>query len=236
MPPADPATPEAVRRFGGSRDMPADGTAYPEDVVLLARLKRGDASAFTGLVDTYGASLLRLASQYVGDRSLAEEVVQETWTGFLESLDRFEGRASLKTWIFRILVNQARKRSAREARSIPFSALGDGGGHEPSVDPDRFRRADRPGTGCWASPPRHWNLSPEQQVLSQEIYQQVADALQTLPPSQREVVTLRDIEGWPSDEVCNVLEISENNQRVLLHRARSKLRGCLESYLDRTDR
>jgi RNA polymerase sigma-70 factor (ECF subfamily) len=171
----------------------------------------------------------------VGDHALAEEVAQETWLGVLRGLDRFEGRSSLKTWLFSILVNRAKTRGQRESRSIPFSALWDPDAEpdEPAVEPDRFFPPDHPDwPGHWAAFPKSWDQVPEEALLSQEALAVIQTAVAGLPPSQREVITLRDIQGWTSDEVCNVLNIGETNQRVLLHRARSKVRHALERYLD----
>jgi RNA polymerase sigma-70 factor (ECF subfamily) len=207
-----------------------------DDSGLVARLRCRDEAAFRGLVDRYERSLLRLALLYVSDRAVAEEVVQETWMGVLAGLDRFEARSSLKTWIFRILINRAKTRGAREGRSIPFSALGEAAGEtpEPTVDPDRFYPPDDARqAGQWLTPPRDWDTSPERWVLTGEVYACLRDALVSLPAAQRAVITLRDVEGWTSGEVCHVLGISETNQRVLLHRARTKARAALEGYFDR---
>lgn len=212
----------------------AGGRASADEHVLLAALRGGDESAFTGFVRQYHPALVRLATLYVGDRALAEEVAQETWLGVLRGLDRFEGRSSLKTWLFSILVNRAKTRGQRESRSIPFSALWnpDAEPAEPAVEPDRFLPPDHPDwPGHWAAFPKSWDQVPEEALLSQEALALIRAAIAGLPPSQREVITLRDIEGWTSDEVCNVLNISETNQRVLLHRARSKVRRALERYL-----
>jgi RNA polymerase sigma-70 factor (ECF subfamily) len=202
---------------------------------LLAALRGGDEAAFVGFVRQYHPALVRLATLYVGDHALAEEVAQETWLGVLRGLDRFEGRSSLKTWLFSILVNRAKTRGQRESRSIPFSALWDPDAEpdEPAVEPDRFFPPDHPDwPGHWAAFPKSWDQVPEEALLSQEALAVIQTAVAGLPPSQREVITLRDIQGWTSDEVCNVLNIGETNQRVLLHRARSKVRHALERYLD----
>ena len=164
-------------------------------------------------------------------RSAAEEVVQETWIAVLRSIDRFEGRSSLKTWVYRILVNKAKTRGVREARTIPFSALASDGEETP-VPEDRFRGPDDLWPGHWASPPRPLDTVPEERLLAREARSRIADALGTLPESQRVVVTLRDVAGWDSDEVCDALGLSEGNQRVLLHRGRAKLRAALEQYLE----
>ena len=173
--------------------------------------------------------MLRVALMYVSSRAVAEEVVQEAWLGVLRGIDSFEGRSSLKTWIFRILTNTAKTRGEREGRSIPFSAL-EGAGDEPAVEPDRFQAEGR-WTGHWAAPPSSWSQSPESRLLGAETRQVVARAIAELPPAQATVITMRDVEGFSSEEVCNALDVSETNQRVLLHRARSKVRRALEDYL-----
>ena len=203
------------------------------DAALIEALRRGDEAAFATLIDTYSSSLLRVGRAYVGSRAVAEEVVQETWLGVLRGLDRFEGRSSLKTWIFKILTNTASTRAASERRSVPFSSLADRETEEDgaAIDPERFLPADH---DRW---PNHWALgptawpSPEDGLMSGETRRLIREAVETLPPAQRAVVSLRDIEGWPADEVCAALEISEGNQRVLLHRARAKVRTALEGYL-----
>ncbi|GIK42241.1 MAG: RNA polymerase sigma24 factor [Chloroflexota bacterium] len=212
---------------------PAGSSASAADLRLLAALRSGDEAAFTSLLAQYHASLVRLAAIYVSSRAVAEEVAQETWIGVLQGLDRFEGRSSLKTWIFRILTNRAKTRGQREARSVPFSdlAAAELEADEPAVDPSRFNPPDDPAwPGHWAAGPRSWEQIPEQQFLSQETKEQIMAAIASLPPNQREVITLRDIEGWSSAEICTVLDLSEANQRVLLHRARSKVRRALELY------
>src|SRR5918911_4984033 len=209
----------------------ADGR---DDADLLAALRDGDEAAFAELVDRYHAALLRLARLYVSDAA-AEDVVQETWLGLLRGLDRFEGRASLKTWLFHVLVNRARTRAVRDGRTRPLSAIVhlETDTVEPAVDPARFRPADDQWPGHWLLPPSPDDL-PEQRLLAHELRERVRAAVAALPPAQREVVTLRDIEGWTSDEVCQLLELSDANQRVLLHRGRSKVRNALETYLART--
>jgi RNA polymerase sigma-70 factor (ECF subfamily) len=205
-----------------------------EDPQLLARLRRGDEAAFGELMDAHTSAMLRMAMIYVGSRAVAEEVVQETWLGVLRGLDRFEARSSLKTWVFRILRNIAITRAAHERRSVPFSALAAAETEpgEPAVDPDRFFPADHDRwPHHWALGPTRW-ASPEQGLLDRETRHVVLRAIEQLPPAQRTVITLRDIEGWPPDEVCDALGISEGNHRVLLHRARSKVRTALEHYYD----
>jgi RNA polymerase sigma-70 factor (ECF subfamily) len=170
-----------------------------------------------------------VAQIYVGSRALAEDVVGETWLAVLNGIDRFEGRSSLKTWIFRILANRAKTRAQRERRTIPFSALDPGRVPEPALEPERFRDPeDSRWPGHWAIPPTAW---PEETLLSTETRNKLAEAIEMLPAGQRAVISLRDIEGWSAQEVCNALDISETNQRVLLHRARSKVRKALEEYL-----
>jgi RNA polymerase sigma-70 factor (ECF subfamily) len=203
-----------------------------EDAQLLESLRNGDERAFATLVDEHGATMLRLARLYVRERAVAEEVVQEAWLGVLRGLDRFEGRSSFRTWLYRIVTNIAKTRAVREARSVPFSALAGAEAEEegPSVPPERFRGPDDRWASHWASPPSDW-ARPEHELLSGETRQIIASAIDALPAAQREVITLRDVEGWTSEEVCNALELSETNQRVLLHRARTKVRHALDDYL-----
>jgi RNA polymerase sigma-70 factor (ECF subfamily) len=194
----------------------------PVETSVVEGLRAGDEAAFSALVREYAPAMLRVARLYVGSRAVAEEVVQEAWLGVLNGIGSFEGRSTLKTWIFRILTNIAKTRGQREARSIPFSALGPY--DERSVDPDRF--AD---DGHWALPPHSWG--PEEQLLSGEAMRVVEEAIAELPPSQALVITMRDVEGFSAEEARNALDISETNQRVLLHRARSKVRQALEEYM-----
>jgi RNA polymerase sigma-70 factor (ECF subfamily) len=195
-------------------------------------LRAGDESAFVSLIERYNNTMLRLAMIYIPERAVAEEIVQEAWVGVLQGIKRFEGRSSLKTWIFRILTNCARTRAQREGRSIPFSSLPDPevGGDEPAVDPDRFLPANADKPGNWASLPSNWSEIPENRLLSQETYACIEMAIVKLPPNQRTVITLHDIEGWSAEEIRNVLSVSEANLRVLLHRARSRVRRALEQY------
>jgi RNA polymerase sigma-70 factor, ECF subfamily len=195
----------------------------------LRALRRGDEAAFLQLVRTHHSALVRLAMVYAPSREVAEECVQETWIAVLRGLDGFEGRASLRTWISRILVNIVRRRAAAEHRELPFSSLGEPGDAAPAVEPERFFRSG-PNAGHWASPPREWSV-PEQEMLSHELRGVVAAAIAALPPNQRVVITLRDVEGWTSDEIGALLEVEPGNQRVLLHRARSRVRAALERYL-----
>jgi len=206
--------------------------AFASDIDLLAALRRGDVAAFALLIDRYQNALLRVAMMYVPSHAVAEEVVQETWLAVFQGIDRFEGRAALKTWIFRILTNRAKTRGEREGRCVPFSMLDDSDGEpcEPAVDSARFNPPDHADAGWWTSCPQSWNQIPERRLLAQETYAQIRTAVATLPANQRMVISLRDIEGWTIEEVCRVLNINENNQRVLLHRARARVRNALEQY------
>lgn len=208
--------------------------ASQEDLALLAALRAGDEAAFTALVRRYTPAMLRVALMYVRDRAVAEEVVQDAWLGVLHGLDSFEPRASLKAWIFRIVVNRAKTSALREGRSIPFSAAAsaDDVSDEPAVAPERFRTEDSASgpAGWWSAPPGDWGRTPEELLLAAETRRYLDQAIAMLPPQQREVITLRDVEGLSASEVCNILGITEINQRVLLHRARSKVRQALERY------
>lgn len=207
--------------------------ASPEDLALVERLKAGDEDAFMMLVDRYQASMLRIARMYVQGRAIAEEVVQEAWLGVLQGIDRFEGRSSLRTWMYRILVNIAKTRGQREGRSVPFSALAGEDLDEAAVEPDRFHPAGHEWEGHWSTIPRDWRGIPEDRLLGSETLDLIRRAIEGLPPMQAEVLRLRDVLGWSSEEVRNALEISETNQRVLLHRARSRVRRALEEYVEK---
>ena len=201
-----------------------------EEHELVQRLREGDESAFVELIDRYGAMMLRVAQMYVRDRATAEEVVSETWEAVVKGIDRFEERSSLKTWIFRILTNRAKTRGQRDGRMVPFSALtGEGESDEPSVDPDRFFGPDSPHPGAWSAPPVPW---PEERLLESETLDVIEMAIAELPEAQRQVILLRDVDGWTPMEVSDVLGITDGNQRVLLHRARSKVRAALEDYMN----
>jgi RNA polymerase sigma-70 factor, ECF subfamily len=206
-----------------SRRAAGDGAA---DAALLARLRAGEAAAFEALVDRHGGPLLRLARTFVKVPAVAEEVVQDTWLAALDGLERFEGRASLRTWLFRILANTARTRAVREGRSVPWSSLGPGD-DGPAVDPDRFQP-----DGHWREPIGGWTEDdPERLALGAETRTVLEAALAALPESQRAVITLRDVEGVAADEACAILGLSEANQRVLLHRARTRVRAALHEHL-----
>ncbi len=213
-----------------NRDVRAQESADADESALVTRLRAGDEEAFAALVSSYYGSLLRLAMSFVSERAAAEEVVQETWLSVISGLAGFEGRSSLKTWIFRILANRARTRGKREARSIPFSSLKSPqseSDYEPAVDPSRFNAR-----GMWAEPPQPWtNAAPEELLLRRETMNLIQRAIAELPSNQRAVVVLHDVEGVEPDEICNILEISETNQRVLLHRGRCRLRRALEPHL-----
>jgi RNA polymerase sigma-70 factor, ECF subfamily len=205
-----------------------------DEVELIAALRRGDPDAFAKLVDELSPGLLRLAMAYVPSRAVAEEVVQDTWLGVINGIDRFEGRSSLRTWIYRILLNNARTRGKRERRTLPFSFFrrrAEEGGDEPAVEPERFqgRRGEQP--GAWARPTVEWS-APEDRLATAEARRVMLEAIAALPPRQREVITLRDIQGLSAEEARNALGVSETNQRVLLHRARSKVRAALERYFE----
>ena len=201
-----------------------------DDHELVQRLREGEESAFVDLIDRYGATMLRVAQMYVRDRASAEEVVQETWLAVLNGIDRFEERSSLKTWLFRILTNRAKTRGQRDGRMVPFSALaGASDEPDPSVDPDRFLGPDSPHPGAWAAPPVAW---PQEKLLEKETLGVIEMAIDELPEAQRDVILLRDVDGWTPMEVSDALGITDGNQRVLLHRARSRVRAALETYLN----
>ena len=199
---------------------------------LVAALRAGDERAFTPLVARLHPAMLRLARGFVPSHAVAEEVVQEAWLGVLRGLDRFEGRSSLRAWVLRITVNRAKTRGERERRTVPFSALAEreADANEPAVEVDRFLGPDHRWAGHWAVAPRPFR-GPEQALEDRETMGLVMRVVDGLTPAQRTVITLRDLEGWDAVEVCDLLGISEGNQRVLLHRARSKVRAALERHL-----
>ena len=203
-----------------------------EEVTLLARLRAGDERAFEALVEAHHCALIALALTYVRTHEVAEEVAQETWVAVLAGIDRFQGRSSLRTWILRILVNTAITRGGREARTVPFSTLEPAGTQAASVEPGRFRPAGDAFAGHWQAYPADWSALPEQSLLGRETLEVAKRAIEALPDAQRRVITMRDIAGLSADEVCDALGLSAGNQRVLLHRARSRVRAALEVHLD----
>lgn len=210
-----------------------------EDASLLTRLKQGDETAFMLLVERYQASMLRVAAVYVQERTLAEEVVQDTWIGVLRGLHNFEGRSSLKTWIFSILINRAKTHAQREDRYVTAGDLisdDDADSDSPTVDPSRFWGAGAPDPGYWITYPNNWEQVPEDQLLSDEVRRIIQMAINTLPSMQQQVITLRDIEDLDAEQTCAMLGITDSNQRVLLHRARAAVRQAVERYLDERDR
>lgn len=204
--------------------------AQLDELTLLSLLRRRDETAFTQLVEQYHSSLIRLATIYVQDTTAAEEVAQETWIAVLHGLDRFEGRSSLKTWIFTILTNKAKTRGSRENRTLSYTDLED----TPAVSPERFNDASAenwPDHWARGSAPASWEAIPEDLLLSQETLNIIRESIEKLPENQRVVITLHDMEELSAQEICNILGISETNQRVLLHRARARVRQILEDYL-----
>ena len=201
----------------GSRFQPV----LPADDVLVAGLRSGDEATFASLLDSWSASMLRLARAFVSTDASAEEVVQDTWLAVIRGVQGFHGASSLRTWVYRILVNTAKKRGVKEKRTVPWTSVEPDGG--PTVDPSRFRGAED-------EYPGHWREFPESWVLDGELRKVVGRALDELPERQRVVVALRDVEGHTSEEVCTMLEISPANQRVLLHRGRALVRTRLEAY------
>ncbi|MFN7951731.1 MAG: RNA polymerase sigma factor [bacterium] len=237
----EPHAPDADAQRAPS---PLPSIASPE-LERIQALRRGDERAFLALVDELHSGLIRVAMLYVRTPDVAEEVVQDSWMAVLTGLDRFEGRSSLKTWISHIVANQARTRAVREARCVPFSSFEESvarelGAAEPAVESERFfgpgEGLGRGGAGHWKQPPRDWRRdSAERSLLDAETLRFLEVALEALPAAQKIVVTLRDVEGWDSEEVCNALGLSETNQRVLLHRGRSKLRAALERHFREGD-
>ena len=204
------------------------------DAELVERLRAGAEQAFAALVDELTPALMRMALMYVPSRAIAEDVVADTWLGVIKGIDRFEGRSALRTWIFQILLNIARTRGQREKRALPFSSLRRqtaDGGDEPAVDADRFQGSDGVRPGWWSKPPVEWE-GADQQLESNETRDVLLHAIAALPPRQRDVIVLRDVQGYSAEEARNVLDVSETNQRVLLHRARSKVRAALEEHFE----
>jgi len=226
----------SVSLFSRLPPRPVGRSSYPGPRVVrepfdpdLDALRSGDEATFEALIGRYHGPMMRLAMSYLRDRGAAEDAVQETWLTCLNTLDRFEGRSSLKTWVFGILLNVARSRRRKESRILPFTSLfrRDGGdGRGPTVDPGRFGS-----DGLWSAPPDSWSNVPESRLLDRETIEHVKIAIEALPVKQREVVILRDVAGFEADEVCLLLSISAANQRVRLHRGRAAVRKMLEEYL-----
>jgi RNA polymerase sigma-70 factor (ECF subfamily) len=202
------------------------GVQYGPD--LLERLRAGDEQAFAELVDSCHSTMLAVAQAHVRSPAVAEEVVQVAWMGVIRGIDGFEGRSSLKTWILRIVVNTANTRGVREARSVPLAGLGP---DEPAVDPDRFRGPDDRYPGGWMVFPADWQQLPDEALHQREALDLIVSTIASLPPAQRAVIRMRDVEGYSAEEVCAALDLSQANQRVLLHRARSRVRSALEQHL-----
>ena len=215
----------------GEQNKPGN-KASEDELRLVAALRAGDEASFVSLVTAYHTSLVRLAAIYVHDGALAEEVAQETWLAVLKGLEQFEGRSSLKTWIWHILLNRARTRGKREGRTVTFSSIRDSeAGGDSTIDPDLFLPPDHPRwPGHWKRFPASWSEIPEDRILSVETSGVIKSAIDALPRNQREVIVMCDVQGWATAEVCNILGITETNQRVLLHRARSRVRRALEAY------
>jgi len=214
----------------------ADPAGEGTEHALLCRLRRGDEQAFDQLVRAWWPPMLRVARGFVSTDASAQEVVQDTWLVVIRGLAGFEGRSSLRTWVFRILVNIAKTRGVKEQQTIPLSAVAADEDTGPTVDPSRFRD---PGDPEWprhwtpAGTPRRWDTDPEAEVIRGEVRDVVSAAVGALPPRQREVVVLRDVQGFDSGEVCELLRMTAENQRVLLHRGRAKVRAALEIYYAR---
>ena len=209
-----------------------DGRDFGDDAVLAAGLRAGDEAAFAWAYDRHDRMLRRLARTFVATQAAADEVVQETWLAVIEGIDRFEGRASVRTWITRILMNKARTRGVRDRRSVPFSSSVPSSVDDPTFPPDRFLPADHPQwPGHWASRPPSWDDVTAERVEARETLARVRTAIEELPPLHRQVITLRDVDGWPAAEVCALLDLTAANQRVVLHRARARVRAALETYL-----
>jgi RNA polymerase sigma-70 factor, ECF subfamily len=212
----------------------ARGLESARDEAVVAALRSGEERTFRTLFERHYGMMKGVARSYVDSDAVAEEIVQETWLAVVTGIDRFEGRSALNTWIFSILINQAKTHTARERRALPFCSIALDPEGEPAVDADRFQRDDEAWPGHWATPPRPWQ-KPERRLLSLEARAQLKDALAQLPDRQRVIVGLRDIEGISAEEVCDLLDLSQENQRVLLHRGRSKLRAMLEAYFGGSD-
>jgi RNA polymerase sigma-70 factor (ECF subfamily) len=207
--------------------------ASPADLALVALLQSGDEAAFMMLVEQHQGPMLRIARMYVSSQAVAEEVVQDAWLGILKGLARFEGRSSLRTWMYRILANIAKTRGQREGRSLPFSSLVEDEA-APAVADSWFLPAGDQWPDHWSSVPNDWRGIPEDRLLAAETLRVIGKAIEDLPATQAEVIRLRDVLGWSSEDVRNALDVSETNQRVLLHRARSRVRRAVDEYLEQT--
>jgi RNA polymerase sigma-70 factor (ECF subfamily) len=205
--------------------------ATQDEPQLLARLRAGDEQAFVELVDRCHPTMLAVAQAHVRSRAVAEEVVQEAWMGVIRGVDGFAGRSSLKTWILRIVVNTAKTRGVKEARSVPFASLAAEADGRPAVDADRFRGPDDQYPGGWKVFPANWQQLPYEALNQRDALDVIASTIAALPPTQCSVIRMRDVEGLSAEEVCEALELSEGDQRVLLHRARSRVRAALEQHL-----
>jgi RNA polymerase sigma-70 factor (ECF subfamily) len=205
--------------------------ATADDQRIVSGLRAGDAAVFAEVFDRYNGSLVRVAMRYVPSRAVAEEVAQDTWIGVIEGIDRFEGRSTFKTWLYKILIYRARSRGERERRTTPMSALADDDS-APSVPTERFRGSDALWAGHWATPPRRWDGDAEDRLLAGEARSVIDAAIAEMPLAQREVIVMRDLSQFSAVQVCELLGLTEANQRVLLHRARSRVRAALENYLD----
>jgi RNA polymerase sigma-70 factor (ECF subfamily) len=213
----------------------APGAArWAPDEETVAALRAGDERTFRDLFQRHYPAMKRVARSHVPSDAVAEEIVQETWLAILTGIDRFEGRSAFGTWMFSILINQAKSHNTRERRALPFSSMSPGGCDEPAVDADRFQKDDDARPGHWATPPRPWQ-KPDRRALSLETRQRLKEALSQLPDRQRLIVGLRDVDGRSSAEVCELLELSRENERVLLHRGRSRLRAALDDYVNGAD-
>ncbi|MDH5225151.1 MAG: RNA polymerase sigma factor [Actinomycetota bacterium] len=208
--------------------MDATSQTASDELELVQRLRAGDEDAFMFLVDRLQPMMVRVARMYVSSQAVAEEIVQEAWLGVLKGIGRFEGRSSLRTWILRIVSNIAKTRGQREGRSVPFASLAGDDLDAPTFDPDRFLGPGEEWAGHWSTVPADWRGMPEERLAATETLSVVQSTIDTLPPMQAEVIRLRDVLGWTSAEVRNALDLSETNQRVLLHRARAKVRAALE--------
>ena len=206
-------------------------SSWGADEQIVSALRAGDENVFREVYERNYPVMKRVARGYVDSDAVAEEIVQETWMAIVKGIGRFERRSALGTWIFSILINQAKSHNARERRALPLSSVATTGDEGPVLDMDRFQKDDEAWPGHWATPPRPWQ-KPERRLLSLEARAQLKQALTELPDRQRVIVGLRDIEGLSAEEVCELLELTQENQRVLLHRGRSRLRTVLEGYFD----